>query len=82
MIYLDSSVLVKRYTEEIGTDFVRSILLDSAKIATSKLTYPEILSALMRRYRAGEIARRPLTNIMDRTIPTWKSSIVLPLKVF
>jgi hypothetical protein len=26
MIYLDSSALVKRYTEEAGTDFVKSIL--------------------------------------------------------
>lgn len=77
MIYFDSSALVKRYTEEIGTDFVKSIILDSAEIATSKLTYPEILSALMRRYPAGEIARKPLMNIIDRFEKDWGHVLVL-----
>jgi uncharacterized protein len=77
MIYLDSSALIKRYTEEIGTDLVRSILLTSAAIATSKLTYPEILSVLMRKHRAAEIARRSLTNIIDRFEKDWSHLFVL-----
>jgi hypothetical protein len=77
MIYLDSSALVKRYTEEVGTDLVKSILLTSAVIATSKLTYPEILSALMRKHRAGEIAKKPLTNIIERFEKDWTHVLVL-----
>jgi predicted nucleic acid-binding protein len=43
MNYFDSSALVKRYAEEAGTDFVKSILSTDRLITTSKLIYPEIL---------------------------------------
>ena len=64
MIYLDSSALVKRYVQEEGTDFVKSILAGHRLITTSKLTYPEILSALMRKVRAGEIERKTFNGIV------------------
>jgi hypothetical protein len=77
MIYFDSSALVKRYTEEVGTDFVKSILWTDVVIATSKLTYPEILSALMRKVRAGEIERKRLDDIVDRFEKDWDHILVL-----
>ena len=77
MIYLDSSALVKRYTEEAGTDFVQSILATSGLITTSKLTYPEILSALMRKVRAGEIEKKTLNRIVDKFDKDWDHFLVL-----
>jgi len=77
MIYIDSSALVKRYTEEAGTDFVKSILMTDGLITTSKLTYPEILSALMRKVRAGEIERKRLDDIVDRFEKDWDHVLVL-----
>ena len=77
MIYLDSSALVKRYVREEGTDFVRSILGGDDLIATSKLSYPEILSALMRKVRAGEIERKTFNGIVDMFDKDWDHVLVL-----
>ena len=77
MIYLDSSALVKRYTEEAGTDFVKSILATSGLITTSKLTYPEILSALMRKVRSGEIEKKTFHGIFDKFDKDWDHILVL-----
>ena len=73
----DSSALVKRYVEETGTDSVKSILSTGGEIATSKLTYPEILSALMRKHRAGEIAKKLLQDIVARFERDWYHILVL-----
>jgi uncharacterized protein len=77
MIYLDSSALVKRYVEEKGTDFLKSILAGDGLIATSKLTYPEILSALMRKVQAGEIARKTYNGIVGVFDKDWDHILVL-----
>jgi hypothetical protein len=77
MIYLDSSALVKRYTEEAGTDFVKSILATDGLITTSKLTYPEILSALMRKVRSGEIKKKTFHGIVDKFHKDWDHILVL-----
>jgi hypothetical protein len=77
MNYFDSSALVKRYVEETGTNSVNSILSTGGEIATSKLTYPEILSALMRKHRAGEIAKKLLQDIVARFETDWCHILVL-----
>jgi predicted nucleic acid-binding protein len=77
MIYLDSSALVKRYVQEEGTDFVKSILAGHGLITTSKLTYPEILSALMRKVRAGEIERKMFNGIVEMFDKDWDHVLVL-----
>ena len=77
MIYLDSSALVKRYTEEAGTDFVKSILATNGLITTSKLTYPEMLSALMRKVRTGEIEKKTFNGIVDKFDKDWDHILVL-----
>ena len=77
MIYLDSSALVKRYVQEEGTDFVKSILAGNGLITTSKLTYPEILSALMRKVRAGEIERKTFNGIVETFDKDWDHVLVL-----
>lgn len=77
MIYFDSSALVKRYVEETGTNSVKSILSTGGEIATSKLTYPEILSALMRKVRAGEIERKKFNGIVEIFDKDWDHFLVL-----
>jgi predicted nucleic acid-binding protein len=77
MIYLDSSALVKRHAQEEGTDFVKSILAGKGLITRSKLTYPEILSALIRKVRAGEIERKTFNGIVDMFNKDWDHVFVL-----
>ena len=55
MIYLDSSALVKRYTQEEGSDKVNALLEERSIAAASRLAYPEILAAITRRHKAGDI---------------------------
>jgi len=51
---LDISALIKRYLKEEGSDAVGGIMAGASVIASSKLAYPEILSAFMRKFRASE----------------------------
>jgi len=66
MIYFDSSALVKRYLKEKGTDVVLSLTTQEEFIATSKLACPELLSAFMRKRRAGDLGEDPLQSVLDR----------------
>jgi len=77
MIYLDSSAFIKRYLKEIGTDVVKSIIATPGIIASSKLTYLEMLSALMKKLRAGEIERRRVHSLIERFERDWYYVLVL-----
>ena len=77
MIYWDSSALVKRYLREDGTDVVQSLLQETEVLATSKLTYPEILSAFMRKRRAGEMNRKTLEAVIDKFENDWDRILVI-----
>lgn len=51
-MYFDSSALVKRYVEELGSTEVQA-LLETHLAATARLTETEVASALARRCREG-----------------------------
>jgi uncharacterized protein len=65
--YWDTSVLVKRYAQESGTDWVTA-LADSAAhdLYTARVAGPEMIAALFRKARMGEVsleeARRAAGN--------------------
>jgi predicted nucleic acid-binding protein len=77
MIYLDSSALVKRYLKEIGTGVVNSLIISSKVKATSKLSYPEILSAFARKHRANEISKRVLHSAVNKFGSDWTQLYVI-----
>ena len=77
MIYLDSSALVKRYLKETGTDVVNSIILSSKAKATSKLSYPEILSAFARKHRTNEIGHGLLHSAINKFEGDWLQLYVI-----
>lgn len=56
--YVDSSALVKRYVTEIGTDWIRSLVVPAGGnlLLTSRVTIVEIRSALARRSREGGVS--------------------------
>jgi len=57
MIYFDSSAMVKRYLDEEGSYKVNKMLDETSVVATSILTYPEILSAFIRKQRMRDIPK-------------------------
>jgi predicted nucleic acid-binding protein len=77
MIYFDTSALVKRYLKENGSETVGSIVRQKKVIATSKLAYPEMLSALMRKHRAGDIQRRPLDLVIGQFEIDWEKLVIV-----
>jgi predicted nucleic acid-binding protein len=77
MIYFDSSALVKRYLKEIGTDLVNSLIGSSKVKATSKLSYPEILSAFGRKHWANEISNGVLQSAINKFESDWPQLYVI-----
>ena len=77
MIYLDTSALVKRYVKEDGSEIVGSIVTQQKVIATSKLAYAEMLSALMRKHRAGEISPKSLEVALEKFGNDWDKIYVV-----
>lgn len=57
--YLDTSAAVKRYAQEPGTTWIFSLTDPTAghDIFTVRLTGPEMIAALFRKARTGEISR-------------------------
>ena len=49
--FLDSSVLVKRYLTEPGSDLVRQLFRRRRRVAVSRITYAEIVAAIARAWR-------------------------------
>lgn len=57
--YFDTSALVKRYAQELGTAWVINITDPTAghDIYVARITGPEMIAALFRKVRTGEIAQ-------------------------
>jgi hypothetical protein len=55
LYYLDSSALVKRYVDEVGSNWLRSHIVAQGQplLFTSRLTIVEVISAFARRFREG-----------------------------
>ncbi|MEK7870800.1 MAG: type II toxin-antitoxin system VapC family toxin, partial [Nitrospirota bacterium] len=53
ILYLDTSSIVKLYIEEAGSDAVRRWAGEAEVLATCRIAYPELISALNRRLRGG-----------------------------
>lgn len=52
-LYLDTSSLVKLYVDEAHSDSVHGWMRTARVAATSRVAFPEMLSALARRHREG-----------------------------
>lgn len=66
--FLDSSALVKRYVSETGTAFVTD-LTDPAtghRLYVARITGVEVIAALARRGRAGEVAADALAAALSQ----------------
>ena len=77
MIYFDSSALVKRYIEEEGSKEVNKLLQGADKAVTSRLAYPEILSAIIRRHRAGDITTSDCDRIKREFRVEWRCYTII-----
>jgi len=56
--YLDASALVKRYVDEVGSDWLQATIVhaEPALLFTSRMTIVEVISAFARRAREGSLS--------------------------
>lgn len=77
MIYADSSALVKRYVKEAGSVRLAEKLSSSDIVATSKLAFPELLSAFARKRRSRELSEKSFRGAVRRFEEDWKDFLVV-----
>jgi hypothetical protein len=77
MIYFDASALAKNYVLEDGSPGVVKLLLENPDNATSKLTYAEILSALVRRTRSGDLSLQKMREVINKFENDWEGLLIV-----
>lgn len=77
MIYFDSSAMVKRYLDEEGSYKVNKMLDEASVVATSILTYPEILSAFIRKQRMRDIPKDAYAEASSALESEWSYFFII-----
>lgn len=80
MIYLDSSALIKNYSQEPGTHRVREILSGADGCSISKIGYAEICAAFGRKNRENPKDRRVHLIGFQRFQEDWKLLNIVELE--
>jgi len=65
--YLDASALVKRYVDEVGSDWLRATIAPAqlSLFFTSRMTIVEVISAFARRAREGSLSSEEFAIARD-----------------
>lgn len=71
ILYLDTSSLLKLYLEEEHSDLVRSWAGRAEVLFTVRVAYPEMMSALARRWRAGDLDESELRALQQAVSADW-----------
>jgi predicted nucleic acid-binding protein len=77
ILYLDTSSLVKLYVTEAHSGLVRSWAEEAEIIATCRVAYPEMMSALTRRFKAGELEKRDYDLLVKTFSNEWQRLVVI-----
>jgi predicted nucleic acid-binding protein len=75
MLYLDTSVLVKRYFQEVGSKAVNSRFDRGEAIYTSVLSFAEVHAAIGRKYRVEELSTKEKKKLIDEFQADWLFSL-------
>ena len=79
ILYLDTSSLAKLYIEEVFSADVRAWCADAAVIATSRVAYPELLSALTRRHNIGDFNKAGFESLVSKFTTEWGRYVSLDI---
>jgi uncharacterized protein len=71
ILYLDTSSLVKLYLTEAHSGDVRGWVNDAEIVATCRIAYPEMISALTRRYRNGGLSKGDYELVLKTFTAEW-----------
>lgn len=79
ILYLDTSAIVKLYSNEPGAAQVKKAVGKAEMIATCLISYTETRSALARKRRLGEIGERALEEHKREFEQDWEAMHHLPI---
>jgi uncharacterized protein len=77
ILYLDTSSLVKLYITESHSGLVRAWVEEAEIIATCRVAYPEMMSALNRRFKAGDLEKRDYDLLVKAFSGEWRRFAVI-----
>ena len=67
-VFFDTSSFVKRFVEEVGSEQAVNITQNASELGLSIICYPEIISALNRKLRAGFITDETYTQLKNEVL--------------
>lgn len=79
ILYLDTSSLVKLYIDEDCSEIVRDWVEAAEAVATSRVTYPETLSAFTRRWNRGDLTDEEMSLGRESFAGDWPIFVLLPV---
>jgi predicted nucleic acid-binding protein len=79
ILYLDTSSLVKLYVDEDCSDIVRDWVEEAEAVATSRVAYPEALSAFTRRWNRGDLTDEEMSLARESFAGDWPIFVLLPV---
>lgn len=71
ILYLDTSSIVKLYLTEAHSGDVREWSEEAEIVATCRVAYPEMVSALTRRYRGGDLSKPDYELLLKTFTVEW-----------
>lgn len=78
--FFDTSALVKAYIAETGTAWIRTILDDQQhRIWISALTKVEVIAALTRRFRVGDLTQQQLNQASGDALQDCADFLAVPV---
>jgi len=77
ILYLDTSSLVKLYISEAHSNLVANWVEEAEIVATCRVAYPEMISALNRRFRSGDVTRKDYDLVVNHFSEEWERFAVI-----
>lgn len=77
--YFDTSALVKKYVNELGTQQTREFFADMEMAGTAMITQAEMASALSRASRMGKIEENEAKNAWEVFLVDWESLYLIEI---
>jgi predicted nucleic acid-binding protein len=75
ILYLDTSALLKKYFEEVGSDQIISTWVEATGIVTSSVAYAETMATCYRKKREVDMNVELFKTLLDSFQNDWKSFI-------
>jgi uncharacterized protein len=75
IIYLDSSVLVKKYFSEIGSEIILKLWNDNTHFAISQVGFSEILGTINKKQKVDRFSDKIKNRVISNFLEDWDQMI-------